>query len=119
MNLLGNIIWIIFGGFVTAIGWFIAGLFCCVTIIGIPLGIQCFKVAKLTFAPFGKEVAVELGFFSLLGNIIWILIFGWELFVIHIIFGFLFTITIVGIPFGKQHFKIALLALFPFGAKLN
>lgn len=118
MNLLGNIIWLLFGGIIGAIVWFLAGLLWCLTIIGIPFGLQCFKIAALVLWPFGKEV--ELGTFGaggLIFNIIWLILFGWELAIAHLITGLIFCITIIGIPFGLQHFKLAKLGLIPFGAK--
>lgn len=119
MHLLGNLIWIIFGGLVSAILWFIAGLLCCITFIGIPFGIQCFKIASFVLSPFGRDI--EIGGFGIggfIGNIIWIILLGWELFIAHFIIGLLFCITIIGIPFGKQHFKLAKLSLVPFGARI-
>ncbi len=118
MSLLGNIIWLLLGGLIGAIGWTLAGLLLCITIIGIPFGLQCFKIAGLTLFPFGKDV--ELGNFGvggLLGNILWIVFFGWELFLLHAIAGIFLCITIVGIPFGLQHFKLAQLAFLPFGSQ--
>lgn len=119
MSLLGNLIWLVFGGIIAAIGWFIAGLILCITIIGIPFGIQCFKISALVIWPFGKQV--ELGNFGvggLLFNIIWLIFFGWELALAHLITGLFFCITIIGIPFGLQHFKLAKLGLIPFGANI-
>ncbi|MBI4700788.1 MAG: YccF domain-containing protein [Deltaproteobacteria bacterium] len=119
MRLLGNILWIIFGGLLTAIGWALAGLLVCATVVGIPFGMQCFKIARLVLAPFGKDI--ELGNFEaagLVGNIIWIVLLGWELFLSHVGAGIVLCCTIIGIPFGLQHFKLALLALLPFGAKI-
>ncbi len=115
MSILGNLIWLIFGGLLVSLGWCVAGLCWCVTIIGIPWGIQCFKFAKLTLAPFGKKVTPGGGAPSLLANIIWFLVSGLELALGHVVCGFLLCLTIVGIPFGKQHFKLASLALTPFG----
>jgi uncharacterized membrane protein YccF (DUF307 family) len=120
MNILGNIIWLVFGGLIAAIGWFLAGLILCITIVGIPFGLQCFKIARFVLLPFGKEV--ELGNFGaggLLLNILWLIFLGWELAVGHLIIGAIFCITIIGIPFGLQHFKFAMLGLMPFGAKLK
>ena len=119
MNLLGNIIWLIFGGIIAAISWSLAGVILCVTIIGIPFGIQCFKIAALVLWPFGKEV--ELGNFGaggLLFNIIWLIFFGWGFVIAHLIIGLIFCITIIGIPFGLQHFKLAKLGIIPFGARI-
>ncbi|HHV65723.1 MAG TPA: YccF domain-containing protein [Peptococcaceae bacterium] len=119
MNLIGNIIWLVFGGILGAIFWFLAGLVLCLTIIGIPFGLQCFKISRLVLWPFGKEV--QLGGFGvggLLLNILWLIFIGWELAVVHLVIGILFCITVIGIPFGLQHFKFAQLALVPFGAKI-
>ncbi|QVK20901.1 YccF domain-containing protein [Mycoplasmatota bacterium] len=120
MSLIGNLIWLIFGGLLSAIFWFLTGLLFSITIIGIPFGLQCFKISKLVLWPFGRDVQVgEFGVGGLIGNIIWLILFGWELCLCHIVIGILLSITIIGIPFGKQHFKFALLALLPFGAKIN
>jgi len=118
MSTLGNLIWIILGGLLSCIGWLVAGMILCITVIGIPFGIQCFKIAGLTLAPFGREV--ELGNFGaggFIGNIIWVLVLGWELCVMHIVISFFLAITIIGLPFAKQHLKLAQLALLPFGAR--
>lgn len=120
MNFIGNIIWLVFGGILGAILWLIAGLILCLTIIGIPFGLQCFKIAQFVLWPFGREI--ELGGFGvggLLLNIIWIIFLGWELAVTHLIIGLIFCITIIGIPFGLQHFKFAQLGLIPFGARIR
>lgn len=120
MGCLGNILWIIFGGLISAIGWIFSGLICCLTLVGIPFGLQCFKIAGLVFAPFGKDVQIgEFGVGGLLGNILWIIFLGWELAVSHLIFGVTLCVTIIGIPFGLQHFKLAKLAIIPFGAKIS
>ncbi|MCR4960797.1 MAG: YccF domain-containing protein [Lachnospiraceae bacterium] len=119
MKLLGNIIWFVFGGFISAICWWIAGLLWCITVVGIPVGVQCFKLSVLSLFPFGKEVKYEGGAVSFLLNVIWFLVSGLELAIVNFFFGCLFCITIVGIPFGKQFFKIAKLSLAPFGAKIE
>lgn len=120
MSFLGNIIWLLLGGIIGAVLWGVAGLLCMVTVVGIPLGLQCFKIAKLTLTPFGRNVEIgNLGAVNLLANILWILLLGWELCVFHAVLGLIFCITIVGIPFGKQHFKLAGLALLPFGARIG
>ena len=121
MNLLGNLIWLIFGGLLSAIGHFFGGLILCFTIIGIPFGFQCFKIAALVLWPFGKKVITtgnNSGCLSLICNIIWILTGGLYTAIVHIVFGFLLCITIIGIPFGRQHFKLAELALMPFGKEV-
>lgn len=120
MNFIGNIIWLVFGGILAAILWLIAGLILCLTIIGIPFGLQCFKIAQFVLWPFGREI--ELGDFGVGGlvlNIIWLIFLGWELAITHLVIGVIFCITIIGIPFGLQHFKFALLGLIPFGAKIR
>jgi len=119
MSLLGNIIWIIFGGLVHSIGWVLAGLLCFVTVIGIPFGIQCFKMAKLQLAPFGKRVVTTNdSSINLIANIIWIIFLGWELAVANLISAFFFAITIIGLPFAKQNLKLVKLSLVPFGRKV-
>lgn len=120
MNFIGNIIWLVFGGVVAAFLWLLAGLALCLTIVGIPFGIQCFKIAQFVLWPFGRQIEVGgFGVGGLLLNIIWIIFLGWELAVTHLTIGILFCITIVGIPFGIQHFKFAQLGLIPFGAKIQ
>ena len=118
MGCLGNIIWIVCGGIWQALVWFLMGLLWCVTIIGIPIGLQCFKFASLAFAPFGKNVEYGGGTPSLIANIIWIVISGIPLAVCAAVNGLLLCCTIIGIPFGLQCFKIAKLALMPFGARI-
>ncbi len=116
MGFLGNVLWFIFGGFISGMSWLLTGCLWCITIVGIPVGVQCLKLAGLSFFPFGKEVDYEGGAVSFLLNLIWILVSGLPLAVEHAILGLLFCITIIGIPFGKQEFKLAKLALMPFGA---
>ena len=95
MRLLLNILWFICGGFISWIEQVIIGLICCITIIGIPWGKQCFKIAGLAAWPFGKEVVYDGGFVSALGNITWIILFGWESALINLILGVILCITIV------------------------
>ena len=118
MTLLCNLIWLISGGLLTALGWFVSGLLWCVTVVGIPWGCQCFKFAKLSLAPFGKEVVPGGGAPSLLANIVWLLISGIPMAMGHVIAGLVLCLTIIGIPFGRQHFKLAALALTPFGSRV-
>ncbi|WP_125963307.1 YccF domain-containing protein [Bifidobacterium dolichotidis] len=118
MRLLGNILWLILGGFVLALAWAIIGLALCITIIGIPLGIQAFKMASLTLTPFGSTVIYGGGAASTIANIIWVVFLGIWLAFGYIAAGFLNCITIIGIPFGIQSFKMAKLALWPFGAQV-
>lgn len=120
MNFIGNIIWLVFGGIVAAIAWSLAGLILSVTIIGIPFGIQCFKIAIFVLWPFGKEIEIgNFGVGGLLFNIIWIIVLGWEIAIAHLIIGIIFCITIIGIPFGLQHLKFSKLGIVPFGAKIH
>jgi uncharacterized membrane protein YccF (DUF307 family) len=119
MGFLGNLIWLIFGGLISAISWFFVGCLWCITIIGIPVGRQCFKMAKLSLTPFGKDVIREdTGFGSFLLNILWLLFGGLELAVMHLFTAGILAITIIGIPFAKQQFKLAVLSLVPFGARI-
>lgn len=118
MNTLGNILWFLFGGLLGGILWLLSGCIWCLTIIGIPVGLQCFKFAPLAAWPFGKEIVYGSGTFSFLINIIWIACFGLEMAIFYLIIGCLWCITIIGIPFGKQFFKLAQLSLMPFGAQV-
>lgn len=116
MRLLGNIIWILLGGAISAVCWLIVGVMWCISIIGLPVGLQCFKLASISLNPFGKEIRYEGGAVSFLLNICWFFLGGIELALVNLIIGILFGITVVGIPFGMQFFKIAKLSLCPFGA---
>lgn len=121
MNFLGNIIWLLFGGLITAVEYLISSLILMITIIGIPFGIQTLKLSILALWPFGREVRTTDsagGCLSILMNIIWILIGGIWIALTHLFFGILLCITIIGIPFGRQHFKMAGLALTPFGKEI-
>ena len=117
MKTLGNIIWFLLIGLWTAIGYLVAGIIFCITIIGIPFGKQCFKLATLVLTPFGKNVKTNFGKHPI-ANIIWLILFGWEMCLGYVFAGVIFCITIIGIPFGKQCFKLASLSLTPFGANL-
>ncbi|MBR5356137.1 MAG: YccF domain-containing protein [Lachnospiraceae bacterium] len=118
MSFLGNVLWFICGGFISAIMWFLAGILWSITIFGIPVGVQCFKMASLSMCPFGRDVEYDGGAFSFIINVIWFFVSGLELFVVNFVFGLILCITIIGIPFGKQFFKIAKLSLCPFGARI-
>ena len=118
MGCLGNILWFIFGGAITGLSWCLAGCLWCITIIGIPVGVQCFKIASLSFFPFGKDVEYGGDSMSVILNVLWIVFSGFWLAVEHVIFGAALCVTIIGIPFGIQHFKLAKLSLMPFGAKI-
>ena len=118
MSCLGNLIWFLVGGVWQGLSWLLAGLLWCITIVGIPIGLQCFKFASLAFFPFGKEVRYGGGAVSTVVNIIWLLISGIPLAITAVLDGLLLCITIIGIPFGLQCFKMAKLALMPFGAEI-
>ncbi len=118
MRSIGNILWFIFGGLLSGLSWLLAGVLWCVTLVGIPWGIQCFKFASMSFFPFKKDIQFGGGAASLLLNIIWLLISGIPLALGHLIWGIILCVTIIGIPFGMQFFKIAKLALMPFGAEI-
>jgi uncharacterized membrane protein YccF (DUF307 family) len=122
MSLIGNIIWLIFGGFIAGLGYIIGGLLLCITIIGIPFGMQSIKIGVATFAPFGKEVVEGPDANSplrVIFNIIWLILFGWEIAIAHLLGAAILAITIIGIPFALQHIKLIPLALFPFGRDLQ
>ena len=121
MKLLGNIIWFVFGGVEIAFEYFVSGLFLCITIIGIPFGLQAFKLGQLAIWPFGSRVtkSTSSGCLNAVMNIIWFFVGGIWIALTHLLFGLLFCITIVGIPFGKQHFKLMHIALVPFGRTIS
>lgn len=121
MRLLGNIIWFVFGGVFIAIEYFIASFLLCITIIGIPFGIQTFKLGLLALWPFGKiikERGTSSGCLSIVMNVLWIIFGGLVICISHLLMGILLSITIIGLPFGKQHFKLARLGLLPFGIEI-
>lgn len=121
MNLLMNILWLLLGGIFTAIEYLIASFLMMITIIGIPFGLQTLKMALLALYPFGKEVRSSPdsgGCLSILMNILWIFLGGIWISLSHLVFGVLLSITIIGLPFGIQHFKLAGLALTPFGKEI-
>lgn len=118
MKTIGNIIWFLFGGLISAIGLFIVGIFWCMTIIGIPFGKICFRVAHLVIAPFGKTINSNFGSHPI-ANFIWLILFGWEFAIFYCVFGLVYCITVIGIPMGLQSIKLAKLLLFPFGAEIS
>ena len=121
MNIIGNILWVVLGGIVISLYYAVVGLLFCITIVGIPFGLQLLKIAGLALWPFGRQIVPgtsDGGCLSLLMNIIWILFGGIEIALLHVGFGLFFCVTIIGIPFGVQHFKMALLALTPFGKEI-
>lgn len=121
MNFLGNLLWILLGGLLISLYYAFVGLVFCITIIGIPFGVQLFKIAGFALCPFGRQVvpgANDGGCLSILMNIIWIIFGGIEIALAHVTLGIFFCLTIIGIPFGVQNFKMALLALTPFGKEI-
>lgn len=122
MNLLLNLIWLIAGGFIVVIAYVLGALLLCITIIGIPFGIQCFKLAGLALAPFGREIREKeppSGALAVIMNVIWILLPGLELAVFHLILALIFAVTIIGLPIAAQHLKMTRLALLPFGFEVR
>ena len=121
MSFLGNLIWLIFGGFLIFIEYMVAGFLLCLTIVGIPFGIQAFKLASLALWPFGTTIGLKPsapGCLSTIMNLIWLLIGGIWIALTHLVFGLLLGISIIGIPWAKQHFKLVSLALTPFGREI-
>ena len=122
MSIIGNLLWILLGGFLIFIEYTISGILLCLTIIGIPFGFQSLKLAVLSLAPFGREIVdtpTGSGFLRTIFNIIWIFIGGIWICLTHLILALLLAITIIGLPFAKQHAKMATLALAPFGKELR
>ncbi|MFP4487932.1 MAG: YccF domain-containing protein [Bacteroidales bacterium] len=118
MKILGNIIWLLLGGIIMAIEYFIASIALMITIIGIPFAIQTFKLGIFALWPFGTETRMDVrasGCLYVLMNLLWLILGGLVIALSHAFFGLLFCITIIGIPFGMQHFKLAAIALSPFG----
>ena len=118
MKTIGNILWLVLEGFWMALAWSLCGLLLCITIIGIPFGVQCFKIAGFVLWPFGHEIRYGGKTGKFLLNLLWILLFGWELALGALMMGLLWCITIIGIPFGKQSFKLAKLSFMPFGSEI-
>lgn len=118
MRVIGNILWVIFGGALLSLMWCIAGFICVCTVILMPVGFQCFKFAKFILWPFGKDIMFSTSTGSFLLNILWIMLFGWELAIASLIVGMIWCVTIIGIPFGMRCFKFAKLALLPFGSSV-
>ncbi len=118
MSVLGNLLWFLLGGWIVALGWLLSGVFWCLTIVGIPVGLQCFKFASLACWPFGREVVFGGGTVSLLANLLWLLLSGIPMALGAAGLGLAFCVTLIGIPFGLQCFKLAKLALMPFGAQI-
>ena len=121
MKFLGNLLWLILGGLIIALYYWIVGLLFCITIVGIPFGVQLFKIGGFALWPFGREVQPDTndgGCLAILMNALWIVLGGIEIALLHISLGLVLCVTIIGIPFGLQHLKMALLAVVPFGKKI-
>ena len=122
MNILLNLIWLVFGGFLIVLGYLLGAILLCITIIGIPFGIQCFKLAGLALAPFGREIREKEppgGALAVIMNVIWIILPGLELAVLHLFLALAFAVTIIGLPIAAQHLKMTRLALLPFGFEVR
>jgi uncharacterized membrane protein YccF (DUF307 family) len=125
LNALGNLVWLVCGGIVMGLAWWLAGLVAFVSIVGIPWGRACFVIGKLCFLPFGRAVAdrsvvtgkddIGTGALGVIGNVVWFLLFGLWLAIGHLVSAVLCFVTIIGIPFGIQHLKLAEIALAPIG----
>ena len=125
MSFIGNVIWFVFGGIYMGLGWWLAGLLCCISIVGIPWAKACFVIGTFSFFPFGKEIVsrelvtgksdIGTGALGTMGNILWFLFLGLWLAIGHLFSALLCFVTIIGIPFGMQHIKLAGIALFPIG----
>lgn len=118
MKTVGNIIWFICSGFWAWLAWYLVGILLSITIVGIPFGLQCFKIGNFGLFPFGKRIEAGTGLGSLLLNILWILLAGWELALMHLFAALVLCISIIGIPFAFQSVKLAVISLFPFGARI-
>jgi uncharacterized membrane protein YccF (DUF307 family) len=122
MSFLGNLLWLIFGGIFPGLGYLLGGLALCLTIVGIPFGVRVIKLGLATMSPFGKELhEEEMGseFLNMVFNVVWVVVFGWEIALAHLTAGLLLAITIVGLPFARQHMKLIPMSLFPFSYDLR
>ncbi len=121
MSFIGNLIWLLFGGIMIAIEYFVCSIFLILTIVGIPFGMQTLKLGVLALWPFGSEVRYQAqasGCLNTLMNVIWLIFGGFLIALTHIFWGLILAITIIGIPFARQHFKLAGVALTPFGRSI-
>ena len=122
MKFIGNLIWLIMGGLLTAVMYWIAGILMCITIIGIPFGIQLVKIGTLSLWPFGHDLTPiagnESSCLQIVFNVLWIVLGWWEIALTHLTFGLILCCTIVGIPWGIQHFKLAMASIIPFGKEV-
>jgi uncharacterized membrane protein YccF (DUF307 family) len=122
MTFLGNIIWLVFGGLLSGLAYMLVGIVLCLTVVGLPFGVQAFKIGIATLAPFGKRV-VELpqanSTLRIVFNVLWLVFAGWEIALSHLVWAGVLALTVVGVPFAIQHIKLIPLALFPFGRDLR
>ncbi len=122
MTLLGNVIWLVFGGLLSGLAYMFVGVVLCLTIVGAPFGVQAFKIGVATLAPFGKHV-VELPRANSTGrivfNVLWLVLVGWEIALAHLVWAGVLALTVIGLPFAIQHIKLIPLALLPFGRDLR
>ncbi len=120
MTTIGNVLWLVLAGFWLAIGYVVAGVVACVLIVTIPFGIASFRLASFVLWPFGRTTVWrrDAGIWSLLGNVVWIVVLGWELALVHLVAGVLLMITIIGIPFGVACWKMIPLSLVPLGREI-
>jgi uncharacterized membrane protein YccF (DUF307 family) len=122
MSTLGNVIWVVFGGFFVCLEYLLAGFSLCLTVVGIPFGVQLFKLGIMALLPFGQEAVpteASEGAIPLIANVVWLVVWGWVIALSHVVFAALFAVTVVGIPFALQHWKLAKLALWPFGKEIT
>lgn len=122
MRLIGNLLWLLCGGFAICIEYLIASVILMLTIIGIPFGMQTLKLAAVALFPFDREITendTPTGCLSLFMNVLWIFCGGIWICLTHLFFGVILCVTIIGFPFGMQHFKLSLLALAPFGKEIR
>lgn len=122
MSVIGNLLWLLLGGLVLGLGYIVVGLFFCITVIGIPFGVQLMKIGGFAMWPFGNTPELSrmpMGCMSFGFNLLWILLGGIEIAVVHAVLAAIFYLTIIGIPFGNQHLKLAKLALIPFGQSIE
>ena len=125
MVIILNVLWFIFGGFIAGLAWILAGIIMAVTIIGIPWARACFMLARYSFWPFGYDIVsrdqlygqkdIGTGTLGTIGNVIWFVLAGWWLAIMHISAAIALAITIIGIPFAWAHVKLAIASLFPIG----
>ncbi len=118
MRTLGNILWFILGGFIVSVCWFVLGILLCITLIGIPFGKQCLKLARVNLAPFKKKIDVNFSEYPF-ANLIWLLLFGWEIGLMYLVQTIALCISIIGAPLAIGSFKLIPLGLFPFGADIK